>query len=1254
MNPQFNLETNVPVKGLHFTVFSNDPERSHEKHAIYEDISSGYNAACWVLSEIIDGVTSKIELKTQEQAWKCGENHCITSCTVSSIAKEEDDIQNYKSEIPKGSDTQEQVQLRVCFASPLQSGMYTLSPSLGLANTVDITPEIDVYENEQVKLNQVISVCDIESDITAVKSMSDSRDLSPVAAEDSYSNPVVSISFHTSKLNDSDQLRVSTSKPNEAFEVQSNSGGDRMMPVQITHRINSEKTLSEEELESSIQDTHPSEKRLCEEKGNEMINSEEVVIYNNSYKKTSSYETTPGDCKTHYPTKQMLPKIEQDVISGSCDLFDSTDNERNTYSACIQTAATVNLFSPSPQVSTELSCHGNEMENQKQSNSSDSSTTNKSSRDLLAPDLDDRESLVVSNTEAKNIVHCQSDQSTKFASSAELLSQTPHSSRKVALKSRPNRNECKPNGREEKQIDQWQHDFTNLDNSEPYREIVKLIFDHPNAKSSLPQTNQMNAPILKSGVTQCQINHSCLQNKRTNETPINKHDQQEELTCKVDSTNLTHVANICDGLFRPDPQDYKGTNQICEVNVRQETTLIIHSIPEKCHANRDIYSNALRENISIETTKNTTQFHQNPELNDEMLLIETSPTEEVRKIDGDYAQENHVIDGHIGCSVKDSTQQISPERPITESLVNVPYQCQQRYSDCYLTVNPENKMTNEMCVSPMQIKANKLQTVPMGLSAGQENFLEEINLDSLSGTSGLLSKNDLLLQMTATRQSTPTEPIPLKLYQYTTLDRRYTETIPSRAKSDYPVSEDKHEETTVYYLPEIQGSTSNLALKEVGGNSTFNKPSTGVIRQDLQNNPILQAQFVGDNDDNFPDSGISNSSQSNNEVIMQQVDCTENGKVRELNMCLLEVPQWSQGSRRSLQCSVNMEKVENIDDTEAINNSKLEIEQLVSILVSAVCGEENASKVEEFSEGERIEKAEDDEAAYHSYEELVVYKEIEEVRIPFNKVRKLHDRFSEGTSGNDDELQKEIDKPSQDTCNISKDKLNGEGVTTVRPVKDTQVDHLPLKKRNILSVGTKEEDSLTGEHSKDSFIDKNNLYDVKSGHKDDDANPFRCEMQKVFPAPSQPQYMLFDTQNDSNNEDDDDESAFGLNSILASQPQYNLLDQDYVTIARYRVLQGQRKLKQTVFQPNETDELKHELSLLRRQSSSTECDTATVTAARKLTTEDQQVPVELPLTQLLHDQTSENTTIYPKTPGNFKPLQICLQLLCVIYRFLSL
>ena len=146
----------------------------------------------------------------------------------------------------------------------------------------------------------------------------------------------------------------------------------------------------------------------------------------------------------------------------------------------------------------------------------------------------------------------------------------------------------------------------------------------------------------------------------------------------------------------------------------------------------------------------------------ELFVVETSSAEEVRKIDGNYAQENHLIDGYIGSSVKDSTQSTSPEGSTTEGLMNVPYQDRQRHSDCY----PENKMTNEMCVSPMQIKANELQTVPVGSSAVQGNFLEEINLDSLPQTSMSSGKKDLLPRMIVTRQTTeqwPTESIPLNL-----------------------------------------------------------------------------------------------------------------------------------------------------------------------------------------------------------------------------------------------------------------------------------------------------------------------------------------------------------------------------------------------------------------------------------------------------------------------------------------------------------
>ena len=1227
-----NLGTNDPDKTLPSSPLAADPKRPHSRNYFFEHSSSGHNAACQVLGEIIDEAIGKIELKTQkQQARDFGGDHCIRSCKVSSITIEEDENQQARSEIHKGMDIQVRGQLNVSFASPLEScRVYTLSPSLSEASTPDITPEVNMSENEEETLNLVKSPHDTKSDI---ESTSDRHDLSPVAFKDNYSNSFPSNSFPT-ESNDNVLFSVNISKSEKAVEVQSNLDEDNVMPGQINHIMTSTMdVMPYEKLQPNIQDNDPSEERHCEGESREMINDETVETDNNSYKTNSSYETiqlTPRECQIYYPTKQMLPKIEQDMISSSCDLFDYFDNRQNTYSAGTETAASADLFSPSPQVSTKLSCHGNEMENQKQSDNSDLHSTHKSTRDLPVPDLDGRESPVVSITEARSIAHCPSDQSNKFTSSAELFSQTSDCSLMGPVKSSSG-GECQINITERSVLNPWQDSHLNLSNTEPYKEIVKLIFDHPDARFTPQRSTQMpepDEPVLVPGVkpepTTSQINDSYLDNKHTNETPINRSDRQEEPDCEAESTKLPLGPNSYGDLYGSDTCNEKSANQLCEDNIHKENIRPINPLPRQCHASDDMNCDG-NENIGPETmTNNTTQLHQNPMTNEqELFVVETSPTAEVRKIDGDYAQENHLIDGYTGSSVEDSTQRISPEWPTTERLINVPCQDRQSHSDCYLTLDPENKMTNEMCVSPVQIKANELQTVPLGLLAVQENCLEEINLDSLPQTSMPSSKKDLLPQMTVTRQTAqqwPAASIPLKLDQSSTLEFECSETrsgTQSRCREDIGLDE----ETTVYNLPEIRGLSLDGQQER-----NVNEPNNEVISQDSLNNPMLPAQIICEN--NFPDRGISSSSRNDAEVGVQII-CEENDQENERNMYPLETLQFPQYSRPSEEYFAN-NATEGVEENITISNTQLRIEQLVNVLARAICDQESVSATRQLCQEVR-EVAKKDEVSLHSSQEIVPpKKEINELRSPLKKVSKLRHEPVEELSPHQlyKKAENEVsgEKENLTRQSISKEANNTEyehdrdqnpeeqGNAPSRSFKEAQVEHLPLKKRGILPPWTDNLEIITNKPKK--YVNNDNYKNL---------GEINGKVEKQFPEPSQPQYKLFDIQNDSDNEVDDDneeEINFSFDCMTTSQPHYNLFDHNHANVRS--PLQSRRY----------NGEVKQQLNMLRQHSLSINCETEKTDDQKK--TGDQQVPVLSP-TKLLGENSGENVTMYPSVSGMKHP-----------------
>ena len=627
-----------------------------------KDTSSEYNAACQVLSEIIDETVKKIELTTlEQQTRKFEKTHRITVCASLPIRREEGGVQDYISVISNPGNMQGKAQLNVSFASPLEScRLYTPSPPVSMASTLDIQSETDICEGEQEILSRTASCTDTKSENKPFDTC-DTHDQPSISSQDNYSNPAAHIDFSTTELNDS-TLSSAKNWKRDTFEVESSSDQDNVISDPM-NRISAipATTMSGEKVEPNIQENNRSEEdrgQNCEE----MINSETVET-DNSSKTNISYETMQiirRDCQIHYPTKQMLPKIEQDMISSSCDLFGSIDNQQNTFSADINVTASVDLSSSSPQVSAKLSCHGNEMENQKQSDNSDRVITLKSTEALPVPGLAEKGFSVVNNTEVEHIVHRSSEQPTKFPSSSELFSQSVEGT-PVSL----SRSRSDDNADVERISDNpWERNVSNPSFTEPYKEIVKLIFDHPDTRCS-PNINQMTvqdesiiSPVVKPETVTFQEKDSYLDNEHTNEASININVPEGEEGREGESRQLVYNRHDCDEpLSQLHVADNKGINQICEVEIPEEKTLLVKSLHEKCHANREMASKDGNENIGSETTvNNTAQLHENPVTNESQLYVaETNPGEEVRKIDENYAEENHLIDGHIGFSAKDST-----------------------------------------------------------------------------------------------------------------------------------------------------------------------------------------------------------------------------------------------------------------------------------------------------------------------------------------------------------------------------------------------------------------------------------------------------------------------------------------------------------------------------------------------------------------------------------------------------------------------
>ena len=215
-------------------------------------------------------------------------------------------------------------QLNVSFASPLEScRLYTPSPSLSMASTLDIPSETDMCESNQEILNHTASstnMCESDQEIlnhtasstnmcendqeilnhtasstnmcendqeilnhtassTDMKSDNkpfdacDTRDQRSTASQDNYSDPAVHIAFSTSELKDSALSSVKNWTLRDAVKVESSLDQVNVISGQM-NRISARPAtvMSEKEVESSTRENYPSEERSRTElRGNDQL-----------------------------------------------------------------------------------------------------------------------------------------------------------------------------------------------------------------------------------------------------------------------------------------------------------------------------------------------------------------------------------------------------------------------------------------------------------------------------------------------------------------------------------------------------------------------------------------------------------------------------------------------------------------------------------------------------------------------------------------------------------------------------------------------------------------------------------------------------------------------------------------------------------------------------------------------------------------------------------------------------------------------
>ena len=174
-------------------------------------------------------------------------------------------------------------------------------------------------------------------------------------------------------------------------------------------------------------------------------------------------------------------------------------------------------------------------------------------------------------------------------------------------------------------------------------------------------------------------------------------------------------------------------------------------------------------------------------------------------------------------------------------------------------------------------------------------------------------------------------------------------------------------------------------------------------------------------------------------------------------------------------------------------------------------------------------------------------------------------------------------------------------------------DILPLKLQNPLT----EDQEATNEVKGNVFNGDRNPGVVP--HISSPNKLITYEHDRLFPMPSQPQYLLYDSSNStSDDEDQEFENPATLTHMLASQPQYNLYDQDFHN-SRPKTYNSK--------------EIEYQLSLLRR--SRVHENNMTEEVARSVVP-DQEVPASSPVKRAFGDHAKENTTMYPKLPGTLQ------------------
>ncbi len=374
-----------------------------------------------------------------------------------------------------------------------------------------------------------------------------------------------------------------------------------------------------------------------------------------------------------------------------------------------------------------------------------------------------------------------------------------------------------------------------------------------------------------------------------------------------------------------------------------------------------------KRSIDAETSANkATQSHPDSMTNDPQLFgVETGHSAEERGMDGeDATQGNYPMDGHIKSGGENGGQRTSPELPLAQGLMNVPYQQQQQQKqcpDCYQTGNPEDNMTNGMCVGPVQIEANELQVLPPGASAGAwANFSEEINPDSPPQTSVPSSEKDLLPPFAVSQRRE--EAGASVMFKGDQSCARDVACAVLQSFAFGPPGLDQFfgspEDLVIVTSPECSGDAQILAEEDTAGPPPV-EVQIEPDRDDSHQDPAVPARAELDFDECFPDSGISNSSNSvDGEMILYRLDIpqptpvAERGvdappEVQALSLVGNPTPRSPQSPQMVADVPVGLfEPRGNGRLGSEMSDSETEIKQLVDVLVAGILGHEKDRRTE--------------------------------------------------------------------------------------------------------------------------------------------------------------------------------------------------------------------------------------------------------------------------------------------------------------------